>query len=154
MKDIGLMYYFLELEVWQQSGEIFLRQGKYAVDILRFRMEDYRPMSTSMITNLKKLSASKGELVDPALYKQLIGSVMYLMGPTVIHCDNHSCIKFVEIHEFHDRPKHIKIRYHFIKDRVQRGVVKLQYISIEEQMADALTKPLVKGKFVKYQDKL
>jgi hypothetical protein len=47
MKDIRLMHYFLGLEVWQVSGEIFLRQGKYAVDILRrFRMEDRKSMAT------------------------------------------------------------------------------------------------------------
>ena len=52
MTDIGLMHYFLGLEVWQEPGHIFLGQGKYAVDILRrFRMEDCRPMSTPMITN-------------------------------------------------------------------------------------------------------
>lgn len=35
MKDIGMMHYFLGLEVWQELGHIFLGQGKYAVDILR-----------------------------------------------------------------------------------------------------------------------
>ena len=34
MKDLDLMHYFLGLEVWQKPGEIFLTQGKYAVDIL------------------------------------------------------------------------------------------------------------------------
>ena len=39
MKDLGLMHYFLGLEVWQNLGEIFLTQGKYVVDILqRFGM--------------------------------------------------------------------------------------------------------------------
>jgi hypothetical protein len=81
MKDIGLMHYFLGLEVWQQPGEIFLGQGKYVVDILRrFRMGDCKPMTTPMITNLKKLSASDSELVDPTLYRQLIGSLMYLVN--------------------------------------------------------------------------
>ena len=52
MTDIGLMHYFLGLEVWQELGHIFLGQGKYVVDILRkFRMEDCRPMSIPMITN-------------------------------------------------------------------------------------------------------
>jgi hypothetical protein len=38
MKDLGLMHYFLGLEVWQRSDEIFLSQGKYIVEILqRFR---------------------------------------------------------------------------------------------------------------------
>jgi hypothetical protein len=41
MKDIGLMHYFLGLEVWQMEGQIFSGQGKYAADILRrFEMMD------------------------------------------------------------------------------------------------------------------
>ena len=52
MTDIGLMHYFLGLEVWKELGHIFLGQGKYVVDILRrFRMEDCKPTSTPMITN-------------------------------------------------------------------------------------------------------
>ena len=43
---------------------------------------------------------------------------------------------------FHDKSKHIKIKYHYIRDMVQRGAVKLQYVATEEQIADVLTKPL------------
>ena len=87
MKDIGIMHYFLGLEVWQRIGEIFLGQGKYVVDILRrFRMEDCKPISTPMITNLKKLDASKSELVDPTLYMHLIGSLMYLVNTRPYIC--------------------------------------------------------------------
>jgi hypothetical protein len=35
MKDLGLMHYFLGLEVWQSPERIFLNQGKYAVEILK-----------------------------------------------------------------------------------------------------------------------
>ena len=49
-------------------------------------MEDYRPMSTSMITNWKKLHDSEGELVDPTLYFQLIGSLMYLVNTRSYLC--------------------------------------------------------------------
>ena len=80
MSDIGLMHYFLGMEVWQE-GHIFLGQGKYAANILRrFQMEDCRPMSTPMITNWKKLSASDSQLVDATVYRQLIGSLMYLVN--------------------------------------------------------------------------
>ena len=51
-------------------------------------------------------------------------------------------------------PKHIEIRYHFIRDYVQRGAVELQYISTDEQVADILTKSLGRGKFVFFRDKL
>ena len=43
-------------------------------------MEDCKTMSTPMITNWKKLHAFEGELVDPTLYRQLIGSLMYLVN--------------------------------------------------------------------------
>ena len=57
MKDLGLMHYFLGLELWQRSDEIFLSKGKYAIDILRrFGMMDCKSMATPMVTNLKKLS--------------------------------------------------------------------------------------------------
>ena len=43
---------------------------------------------------------------------------------------------------FHDKSKHVKIKYHYIRDMVQRGAVKLQYVVTDEQIADVLTKPL------------
>ena len=42
---------------------------------------------------------------------------------TVIHCDNQSCIKLSENPMFHDRSIHIDIKYHFIRDCVELGVV-------------------------------
>ena len=47
MKDLGLMHYFLGLEVWQSPEGIFLNQGKYAVEILKiFDMLDCKVMAT------------------------------------------------------------------------------------------------------------
>jgi hypothetical protein len=72
MKYLGLMHYFLGLEVWQRQGEIFLAQGKYRVDVLkRFGMMDCKSMSTPMITNLRKLhdSDTGSDLVDPTMYR-------------------------------------------------------------------------------------
>ena len=41
------------------------------------------------------------------------------MDATCIHCDNQSCVKFSENPVFHDKSKHIEIKYHYIKDMVQ-----------------------------------
>jgi hypothetical protein len=76
------------------------------------------------------------------------------MRATAILCDNQSCIKMTENPVFHDRSKHIEIRYHFICDMVQRGALKLQYISTDEQVADVMTKPLSRVKFEHFRDKL
>jgi hypothetical protein len=81
MKDLGLMHYFLGLEVWQSLEKIFLNQGKYAVDILkRFDMLECKSMNTPMETKLKLLVDTSSELVDATLYRQIIGSLMYLMN--------------------------------------------------------------------------
>jgi len=79
MKDLGMMHYFLGLEVWQDSDGIFLNQGKYVVEILnRFKMMDCKAMTTAMTTNKKLLHDTSSETVDVTMYRQIIGSLMYL----------------------------------------------------------------------------
>ena len=55
---------------------------------------------------------------------------------------------------FHDKLKHIEIKYHYIRDMVQRGVVKLQYVATKEHIADVLMKPLARVKFEYLREKL
>ena len=88
------------------------------------------------------------------LRKFLVNLFALDLRPMVIYCDNQSCIQLFENLVFHDRSKHIEIRYHFIRDYVQRGAVMLQYISTGEQVANILTKSLGRGKFVYFRDKL
>ena len=55
---------------------------------------------------------------------------------------------------FHDKLKHIEIKYHYIRDMVQRGAVKPQYVAIDDQINDLLTKPLARVKFEYFKEKL
>jgi hypothetical protein len=72
MKDLGLMHYFLGLEVWQSPKRIFLNQGKYAVEILkRFNMLECKSMNTPMEAKLKLLVDTSLELIDATLYRLL-----------------------------------------------------------------------------------
>ena len=47
------------------------------------------------------------------------------LDATCIYCDNQSCVKLSENSVFHDKLKHIEIKYHYIRDMVQRGAMKL-----------------------------
>jgi hypothetical protein len=77
MKDLGLVHCFLGLEVWQSPEKIFLNQGKYAVEIMkRFDMLECKSMNTK--TKLKLLVDTSSKLIDAKLYRQIIGSLMYL----------------------------------------------------------------------------
>jgi hypothetical protein len=60
----------------------------------------------------------------------------------------------MENHVFHDESKHIQIGYHFFHDMLQRGSIKLQYVSTDEHFTDFLTKPLSHVKFDHFRDKL
>eukprot|EP00253_Pinus_taeda_P016946 PITA_16946 len=72
MKDMGLMNYFLGMEVWQGDGELFVSQGKYASEILQiFHMDNCKPMNTPLATNWKKENATSSEEVDATIYRQL-----------------------------------------------------------------------------------
>jgi hypothetical protein len=81
MKDLGLMHYYLGLEVWQKHGEVFLGQGNYVVKILqKFGLMDCKSMATPMVTDLRNLRDSDFDPVDSSMYQQLIGSLMYLVN--------------------------------------------------------------------------
>ena len=70
MKDLGVMHYFLCMEVWHNGDGISLGQGKYAREILkRFRMMDCKDMMTPMASNLKPLSDASSEMVDSTMYR-------------------------------------------------------------------------------------
>ena len=65
----------------------------------------------------------------------------------VVYCDNSSAIDISKNTVQHSKTKHIEIRYHFIRDLVERKIVCLEYIPTKRQNADIFTKPLNRSKF-------
>ena len=64
------------------------------------------------------------------------------LDTTMILCENQICIKMTKNPVFHDKSKHIEIRYFYIRDMVQKGAIKIHYVIIDEEVVDVLTKPL------------
>ncbi|KAF3667798.1 putative ribonuclease H protein-like, partial [Capsicum annuum] len=79
MTDLGLMSYFLGMEIKQGQNEVFIYQKKYAKEILKkFHMEDCKEMSTPM-NQKEKLSKNDGaEKVEETYFRGLVGCLMYL----------------------------------------------------------------------------
>jgi len=81
MKDLGLLHYFLALEIWQNSDGLFVSQGKYAQEILeKFNMHGCKPVDTPLPSGWRKEDATSAEVVDATVYRQLVGSLMYLVN--------------------------------------------------------------------------
>lgn len=53
---------------------------------------------------------------------------------------------------FHSRTKHIDVKYNFIREAVENGVIEIKYCSTQNQMADIFTKALSKEKFLQFRD--
>ncbi|XP_039128972.1 uncharacterized mitochondrial protein AtMg00810-like [Dioscorea cayenensis subsp. rotundata] len=79
MKELGELKHFLGLEVEKTKDGIFLCQQKYAKDLLEtYGMLECKPLSTPMEPNIKLRAGEGKDLEDPRMYRQLVGSLIYL----------------------------------------------------------------------------
>ena len=72
-------------------------------------------------------------------------------GPTTIYSDSQSAMHMVN-NPTPGRAKHIDIKYHFVKEARQRGVVEFKYVSTDKEAADVLTKALARPKLVAFRN--
>ena len=79
--------------------------------------------------------------------KKFLNDYGILQDTMVVYCDNSSTIDISKNLVQHSKTKHIEIRYHFIRDFVERKIVCLKYIPTERQNANIFTKPLDRSKF-------
>jgi hypothetical protein len=63
-------------------------------------------------------------------------------SPTLIYEDNRGAMALANNTGWHKRTKHIDVKYHFLRERVATGEVKLEYVKTGDQVADMLTKAL------------
>ncbi|KAK6151791.1 hypothetical protein DH2020_014426 [Rehmannia glutinosa] len=71
-----------------------------------------------------------------------------------IMCDNTSAIAITQNPVLHSRTKHIDVRYHFIRDHVEKKDITLEYISTDKQLADIFTKTLCESRFEELKHEL
>jgi hypothetical protein len=75
-------------------------------------------------------------------------------GATTIFIDNKSAIQLCKNPVFHDKSKHIELRYHFIRECIDAGKVDVDYVSTDNQLADILTKSLGRTRFLELRAKI
>ena len=77
-----------------------------------------------------------------------------VVGPMVIREDNKACQMFADHAGNFARTKHIDVRYHFVRERLERGDIRVDYVRTDEQVADIFTKALPKELFKKFRARL
>ena len=92
------------------------------------------------------------EAAKEALWMRRLLNELGYAGPqqVIIQADNKSAIALAENPMHHGRTKHIEIRYHFIREKVTEGHIKLSFVPTKDEAADGLTKPLTGEAFSKF----
>jgi hypothetical protein len=67
-----------------------------------------------------------------------------------IYYDNTAAIAVAEDPKYHGKTKHIKMRYHYIREAITEQDVILKHISTNSMVADLLTKPIARDAFVRH----
>jgi hypothetical protein len=75
-------------------------------------------------------------------------------APPTVFCDNVGATYLCANPVFHSRMKHIAIDFHFVRDHVSKGLLRVSHVSTTDQLADALTKPLSRQRFTLLRSKI
>lgn len=87
--------------------------------------------------------------------KELVNGFEILnVNDVLIFEDNQGCMRIAENPVDHRLMKHVDAKYHFIRDLIKEGVIRIEYIRTDDQIADIMTKALQKGQFIKLRNGL
>lgn len=113
-----------------------------------------QPIVTLSSTEAEYVAATSGACQAVWLQRILAHMKAEQKEATILYCDNSSAIKLSKNPVFHGRSKHIHVRFHFLRELVEKGDIKLQHCKTEEQSADIFTKPLKTAAFMYLRSKI
>nr|GEW87781.1 hypothetical protein [Tanacetum cinerariifolium] len=153
MSMMGEMMFFLGLQVNQSHCGIFLNQSNYVLEILKkYGMESCDPVGTPIpdIVHATCLCARYQAKPTEKYLKEMrtqLTDYGFHFNKIPIYCDSKSAIAISCNPVQHSRTKHIAVRYHFIKEHVEKGTIELYFVKTDYQLAYLFTKALLVDRF-------
>ena len=88
--------------------------------------------------------------------KRFTSSIDFLKSTfsSILLTDSQSAIGLSKNPVFHKRNKHIEIQYHYVRDMVEKGEIDLEFVPTNQQLADALTKPIPSPDWAKFTSRI
>ena len=129
------------------SGYLFMMSG--AATSWKSRKQTCVALSTAEAEYV----ALAGATQEATWMRQLLEDLYHEQKePTVIREDNQAAIAIAQQPHSHSKMKHIDIRYHFVREKVQDNTIKLRYCPTNNMLADILTKGLTHDKFSRLRE--
>ncbi|KAK1629797.1 hypothetical protein QYE76_004112 [Lolium multiflorum] len=132
-----------------QSGYVFILNGA-AVSWASSKQCTVAKSSTE--SEYIAASEASSEAVWMKRFIVELGVVPSALDPLVIYCDNMGAIANAQEPRSHKRLKHIKLRYHSIREYIEDGEVKICKVHTDLNVADPLTKALPRAKHDQHQN--
>jgi len=101
-----------------------------------------RQTSVAISTTEAEVVAASEATREAVWLKRLLSDIVGFNEIPVIQIDNEAAIRLAQNPEYHRRTKHIQTRHFFVREKVSEGEIKVQSVTSELQVADALTKAL------------
>ncbi|GJR32659.1 retrotransposon protein, putative, unclassified [Tanacetum coccineum] len=163
MSMMGELKFFLGIQIHQSPRGIVINQAKYAQEILKIMSTsggiqfldcDKLVSWSSKKQDCTSMSSTEAEYVS--LYA-CCAHVLWLRTQLTdygfhfdkipMYCDSKAAIAILCNSDQHSCTKHIDVRYHFIKEQVEKGIVELFFVGTKYQLADLFTKALLEDRF-------
>ncbi|GKD70219.1 retrovirus-related pol polyprotein from transposon TNT 1-94 [Tanacetum coccineum] len=108
------------------------------------KLQSVVAMSTTEAEYVAAAQASK----EAVWLKMLLEELGYKQEKITLFCDNQSALYLARNPAFHSKTKHIRVQYHFVREKVEEGTVDMQKIHTDDNVADYLTKAINGDKFI------
>ena len=134
------------------------QEHRRAISGFSFLMDGGAISWSSKKQELVTLSTAESEYVaathaakEAIWLRRLLGDLSASFpNATTLFCDNQAAVRLALTDNYHARTKHIDIRFHFIRDTIQRMEISLAYCPTDDMTADILTKALPRWKVVQH----
>jgi phosphopantetheinyl transferase (holo-ACP synthase) len=113
------------------------------------KLQPITAQSTTEAEYIALANATKEATYIKALITEL---GLYKQSNIPIYSDNNGAIQLAKNPAYHERSKHINVRYHLIRQKLADNTISIHYIPTKDQKADGLTKPLSKTRFKEFID--
>jgi hypothetical protein len=139
-----------DIDTSKSTSGILFFLGKYLVS-----WQSVKQQVVAMSSCEAEYIAASTTCTQALWFARLLGDLLGRDTRAVeLKVDSKSALALAKNPVFHEQSKHIRVRYHFIRGCFDEGSIKASYINTNDQLADLLTKPLGRIKFLELRSKI